>query len=149
MEYSLYQKYESTGQDKTFLSILEYDIFFENNGDWNTQLKFKAQYYEGGCGDSYSPTYNFGYIMSNNSREIYEIYELPEQFEGLDYKHPSYFCGENASNDQRFLLNEFMLLYDGFYDPVFSYNRTKTVNLNEGTYEAIEFNLNTELILTS
>ncbi|MGV9171538.1 MAG: hypothetical protein ACOC35_03060 [Promethearchaeia archaeon] len=146
MSYSLNQKYissESPGQSKYYLSILDYDIVFDN-GNWDTELLFKAHYYEGTCGGEYSPTYNFRYLIYNRTREIMKIYQKPDEiYENLAYKHSSYFCGENATNNEYFLLNEFMLLYDKYKEFPFSINGTTSINLEETSYEVVQFNLHT------
>ncbi|MFO8019420.1 MAG: hypothetical protein R6U96_12370 [Promethearchaeia archaeon] len=144
MKYSLSQTYESSkpSGDKSYLSILEYDIVFEENGDWDTELQFKAQYYDGTCEDDYSITYDFRYLVSNNTREISEVYQRPELDGDLSSTHPSYFCEKNIAEDQSFLINEIILLYDRYKEFKFKYNGTTNINLEGNSYEAVEFNLN-------
>ncbi|MHA1149263.1 MAG: hypothetical protein ACTSR8_13575 [Promethearchaeota archaeon] len=118
-----------------------YDISFEYSGDWRTSCIYKAKFYRDNCEDLFREEYDFEYIFSNSSREIYLVINSYFSESLIEEKHPIFYSTTNPGAFEPFLLDEMMLIRgsNGFIEKTMTYNGTKTIHIDNIDYLTFEF----------
>ena len=146
MEYNLdqtFNQHEDPNNYKDARTTIEYDIDFNIKRDWVTSVEYDVKIRYDTCGDLNRYDFDFGYLMTNTSRDIDTLYYSYDDWP-IEEKHPTFYSGTNPNTYELFLLDELMLLRgeSGIIEKSLKLEGIEEIKISNNEYKVYDFKIN-------